>query len=111
MDLADFCRRFPKTELHCHFTGAVPLETLLRLAARNGVPLPDGETPESLYRRGENFDRVLMTLKVVCQSLKTPADFHDAVYDTQKHAADCGVRYREMFWNPTEPLVHRRHRV
>jgi len=102
MNLAEFCRAIPKTELHVHFTGAVPLETLLRLAKRNGVPLPEGETPETLYRRGENFDRVLKTLKVVCQSLRSPEDFHDAVYDTQKHAAECGVRYREIFWNPTD---------
>ena len=102
MNLADFCRAIPKTELHVHFTGAVPLETLLRLAERNGIALPPHETPEELYARGENFDRVLATLKLVCQSLRTPDDFRDAVYDTQKHAADCGIRYREMFWNPTD---------
>lgn len=102
MNLTEFCRAFPKTELHVHFTGAVPLETLLRLADRNGVPLPEGEYREDLYRRGENFDRVLKTLKIVCQSLQKPEDFRDAVYDTQKHAADCGVRYREIFWNPTD---------
>jgi len=62
MNLADFCRAIPKTELHVHFTGAVPLDTLLRLAERNGVPLPEGENPQDLYRRGENFDRVLKTL-------------------------------------------------
>ena len=102
MNLAEFCRAIPKTELHVHFTGAVPLETLLTLAARNGVPLPPHDEPEDLYARGENFDRVLKTLKLVCQSLRTPEDFHDAVYATQKHAAEAGVRYREMFWNPTD---------
>ena len=102
MNLAEFCRAIPKTELHVHFTGAVPLETLLTLAARNGVALPPHDEPEGLYARGENFDRVLKTLKLVCQSLRTPEDFHDAVYATQKHAAEAGVRYREMFWNPTD---------
>ena len=102
MDLQSFCRAIPKAELHVHFTGAVPLDTLLFLAGRNGVALPPHEAPEDLYARGESFDRVLKTLKVVCQSLRAAGDFHRAVYDTQKHAAECGVRYREMFWNPTD---------
>ncbi len=102
MNLADFCRAIPKAELHVHFTGAVPLDTLLSLARRNGIALPPCERPEDLYARGENFDRVLPTLKLVCQALRTPDDFREAVYATQQHAADCGVRYREMFWNPTD---------
>ena len=102
MNLAEFCRAIPKTELHVHFTGAVPLETLLTLAGRNGIDLPAHDDPEELYARGENFDRVLRTLKLVCRSLRTPDDFRDAVYATQQHAAEAGVRYREMFWNPTD---------
>ena len=35
-------------------------------------------------------------------SLRSADDFHRAVYDTQRHAAESGVRYREMFWNPTD---------
>ena len=102
MDPATFCREIPKTELHVHFTGAVPLDTFIHLAGKNGIPLPLHDAPKDLYRRGENFDRVLKTLKVVCQSLRAPDDFQRAVYDTQKHAAECGIRYREIFWNPTD---------
>ena len=102
MDLQSFCRAIPKAELHVHFTGAVPLDTFLFLAKRNGVALPAHDAPEDLYARGENFDRVLKTLKVVCRSLRSADDFHRAAYDTQKHAAESGVRYREMFWNPTD---------
>ncbi len=101
-DLQAFCRAVPKAELHVHFTGAVPLETFLALARGNSVALPAHDDPTDLYARGENFDRVLKTLKLVCRSLRRAADFHRAVYDTQKHAAECGVRYREMFWNPTD---------
>lgn len=102
MDLTTFFREIPKAELHVHFTGAVPLDTFLHLAGKNGIPLPEHDDPKDLYRRGENFDRVLKTLKVVCQSLRAADDFQRAVYDTQKAAAECGVRYREMFWNPTD---------
>ena len=102
MELELFCRTVPKAELHVHFTGAVPLDTLLFLAEKNGISLPPHDTPADLYDRGENFDRVLKTLKVVCRSLREADDFHRAVYDTQNHAAQCGIRYREMFWNPTD---------
>ncbi len=101
-DLRAFCRAIPKAELHVHFTGAVPLDTFLLLAHRNSVELPRHDDPAELYARGANFDRVLKTLKIVCRSLRGADDFHRAVYDTQKHAAACGVRYREMFWNPTD---------
>ena len=102
MDLQSFCRAVPKAELHVHFTGAVPLDTFLFLARKNSVDLPPHDAPEDLYARGENFNRVLKTLKVVCRTLRGAGDFRRAVYDTQKHAAECGVRYREMFWNPTD---------
>ena len=102
MDLQSFCRVIPKAELHVHFTGAVPLNTFLFLARKNGIALPAHDAPEDVYARGENFDRVLKTLKVVCRSLRSADDFHRAVYDTQRHAAESGVRYREMFWNPTD---------
>jgi len=102
IDIHSFCRKIPKAELHVHFTGALPLETFMYLAKKNDVPLPQHESSEDLYRRGGNFDRVLKTLKLVCQTLLTAEDFHLSVYDTQKHAAECGIRYREMFWNPTD---------
>ena len=101
-DLHSFCRKIPKAELHVHFTGAIPLDTFINLAKKNDVTLPHHESPEDLYSRGKNFDRVLKTLKLVCQTLRTAEDFHLAVYNTQKSAAECGIRYREMFWNPTD---------
>ena len=40
MTLEDTIRARPKVELHVHLEGAIPPETLLDLARRNGVPLP-----------------------------------------------------------------------
>ena len=48
MDLQSFCRAIPKAELHVHFTGAVPLDTFLFLAKKNGIVLPAHEVPEDL---------------------------------------------------------------
>ena len=102
INIHSFCRKIPKAELHVHFTGAVPIEAFIYLAKKNNVQLPQYENSEDIYRRGKNFNRVLKTLKLVCQALLTAEDFHFAVYNTQKKAAECGIRYREMFWNPTD---------
>lgn len=102
MDLDAFYRSIPKAELHVHLTGAVELATLVDLAKKNRIDLPYAQDPSELYERGENFDRVLAALKVVCRAMCDSDDFHRVAYDIQRSAAAAGVKYREIFWNPTD---------
>ncbi|MFA3839528.1 adenosine deaminase family protein [Streptomyces aureus] len=44
-----FLRAMPKAELHCHFEGSVPADTMIALARSNGVVLPTYD-PAELYR-------------------------------------------------------------
>ena len=101
MDFHTFLRTVPKTELHVHYTGAVHAATLVDLANKYGVELPPHEQPVDLYDRSK-FESILPKLKLVCQVLRAPDDFRRAVYETMKEAAENGVRYREIFWNPTD---------
>lgn len=103
-ELYEFFRAVPKPELHLHLHGAVAPETLIDLAAKNGVRLPEGDVRETLYARksGSEVQSILPTLKIICQSMVSRDDFARVAYDIQKSAADCGVRYREIFWNPTD---------
>ena len=48
-----------------------------------------------------DFNNVLTALKVASRLMREPDDLRIAVYDTQREAAENGVRYREMFWNPS----------
>ncbi|MDA4847168.1 adenosine deaminase [Hoeflea poritis] len=103
-ELHEFFRTVPKPELHLHLHGAVEPETLIDLAKKNGVPLPEGDVRETLYARksGGEVQSILPTLKIICRSMVARDDFARVAYDIQKSAANCGVRYREIFWNPTD---------
>ena len=103
MELDTFLRTLPKTELHVHITGSVQLATLVDLAAKYGFKLPYQDQPEELYDRSE-FNSILHILKIVCELLREPDDFHRIAYETQQEAARNGVRYREIFWNPTDHI-------
>ncbi len=95
-----FLRNIPKAELHVHFAGTLHLSTLKRLINKYGSS--EQFNPEVLYNRGEEFNNVLPALKVVCKLMREPEDFHLVAYETQREAAENGVRYREMFWNPSD---------
>ncbi|MEM8550938.1 MAG: adenosine deaminase family protein [Pseudomonadota bacterium] len=103
--LDTFFASVPKAEIHVHLIGAVPLPTLIALAKRHGVPLPYKDDPAELYERGENFDRVLKTLKLIATVMRDADDFRRVAYDVQADAARCGVVYREIFWNPTDHIT------
>lgn len=105
LSLIEFCRSFPKTELHLHLTGAVAPQTLRELAKRNGATLSE-PIEETLFARGTGADvtPILPTLKQVAQVMCTRDDFALVAYDAQCLAAECGVRYRELFWNPTDHM-------
>ena len=99
--LAAFCRALPKVELHVHLLGAIRLETLAELAARQGA----GYTPEGvadLARRDAKPTGVLHILRALEQRiLRGPDDLHRITYEYLADAAAQGVRHAEIFWNPT----------
>ncbi|MEV6071422.1 adenosine deaminase [Nocardia sp. NPDC052001] len=93
-------RRLPKAELHCHLEGAVPAETAIMLARRNGVRLPTYDA-QQLYRFAD-LPQFLTVYRAVCASIVTAADFAEVAYAAQADAAiAANLRYRELFVNPT----------
>jgi len=104
MNLYEFYKSVPKPELHVHLTGAVEPATLIALAKKNDITLPVKNVEAELYKRGKGEDvkPILPTLKIICETLIDKDDFRRIAYDAQKSAAKAGVRYREIFWNPTD---------
>jgi adenosine deaminase len=97
----DFLRALPKVELHIHLEGSVPAELVVELARRNGTALPTTD-PAKLYHPWASLSDFLVTYVAVCAAIVTPADLAQAAYATQSQAARLGnVRYREIFFNPT----------
>jgi len=97
--LEKFLRTIPKAELHVHFTGTLIFPTVQHLIQKYDVP---GIDIDGLYHRGDDYMNVLPALKVACNLMREPEDFRFVAYETQREAAKNGVRYREMFWNPTD---------
>ena len=94
-------RAMPKAELHCHLLGAVRHDTFIALAEKAGAPL-DRDQIDAFYTRGEKPVGVLRVLRALeAHLLKTPADLHRIAYEYLADAASHGVRYSEVFWNPT----------
>ncbi|MHA1957656.1 MAG: hypothetical protein ACW968_12095, partial [Candidatus Thorarchaeota archaeon] len=92
----------PKAELHVHFAGTLHFDTIQSLVSKYDV---SGVDIDALYYRGDTYMNVLPALKVACDLLREPEDFAYAAYETQREAAENGIRYREMFWNPIRPIM------
>ena len=100
MDLYTFLKSLPKVSLHVHLAGTVQPSTLVELASKNGVTLPEYREPGDLYDYPDIY-QFLKMLDCVMASVRDRADFHRITYETLQQAAEHGVRHREMFWNPT----------
>src|SRR2546421_2029587 len=100
MDYAEFLRRVPKAELHCHFEGTVRPRTFAELAEKHDVSLPT-EDADRLY----DYDSIYEFLKIfamVSSTLIDREDFARAAYESIEDGVTLGnLRYREMFFNPT----------
>ena len=100
-----FFERLPKTDLHVHLDGSLRPETILELAAEQGVTLPAedvaglrravhaGENTGSLVKYLEAFD---ITLSV----LQTEAALHRVAYELAEDASRENVRYMEVRYSP-----------
>jgi adenosine deaminase len=100
MDYTEFLRRIPKAELHCHLEGCMRPDTAIELARKHGVELPTYD-PAELYA----YDDIAGFLKMyvlLSHALVDREDFARVAYEAIEDAAKVGnLRYREMFWNPT----------
>jgi adenosine deaminase len=97
----EFLRAIPKVELHCHLEGAVPAATFVELAREKRIPLPTYDA-ELVYELGDSLESFLEMYGKVSASMTTADDFSRVAYETLREAATKGnLRYREMFFNPT----------
>jgi adenosine deaminase len=101
MDRAGLIARLPKAELHIHIEGSLEPETMLALAARNGVRLPY-PTPAAL-RRAYRFARLQDFLDLYYRGmsvLRTERDFFELGRAYFARSAAQGLRYAEIFFDP-----------
>ncbi len=90
----------PKAELHCHLEGAAPPGLVRRLAARNGVRLPEALFTADGKFAWTNFSDFLDAYDMASSCLRTPRDYRDV---TCRYLAACaaeGAVYVEVFSSP-----------
>jgi adenosine deaminase len=100
---ADALRALPKVELHCHLEGAIRPGTVIELARKNGVALPDGDIRDQ-YRYG-SLDEFLRVFWLVQSVLADRDDWARLGYESVLDGAAAGRVYAEVFVSPARHLA------
>ena len=101
MNLADFIRRMPKTELHVHLEGAVQPTTLLALAEKNGIALPVRSEAEIRdWYRFTDFAHFIDIYSAISSCIHTPADLEWVAREFLRGQAAQNIVYSEVIFTP-----------
>lgn len=90
----------PKAEIHCHFEGSMSPDLVRRMAARNGIELPDGLFDEAGEFQWTDFHDFLKTYDLAANCMSTAQDSRDAMYEYLASCAAEGAIYVEVFTSP-----------
>ncbi len=90
----------PKAELHVHLEGTAPPELVQRIAARNGVPIPEGILGQDGRFRYTDFLDFLRTYDLAASVIRTAEDYRDIVYEYLTACARGGAIYVELTASP-----------
>lgn len=98
-ELQRFVTQLPKAELHCHLEGSIQPARLLRLAERNGIPLPfDSDEGARAFYQFDDLNQFLDIFGLACSTLRTVQDFKDITVDLGADAARQNIWRREVFF-------------
>jgi adenosine deaminase len=106
----ELLQSLPKTDLHCHLDGSLRLETILDLAARQGIHLPAND-PEGLAKAihlGEictDLEAYLKAFDITCSVLQTEEALERVAYELVEDAAAENVWHLEVRY---APILHTR---
>ncbi|MBZ4016464.1 adenosine deaminase [Streptomyces purpurogeneiscleroticus] len=98
-------RLLPKAHLHLHFTGSMRSATLLELADKYGVHLPEalssGEPPKLRATDERGWFRFQRLYDIARSCLRTPEDIQRLVRETAEEDVRDGSRWLEIQVDPT----------
>ncbi len=105
INFTQFCEQIPKVDLHYHLLGGVRLHTMLDLAKKYQVALPLSEA-QSYYRAFAAPNRPMKggiaALRLLYSLMRETRDYQRVIWEVAEDAHQCGVRYIETFWNPSD---------
>jgi len=100
VDYAEYLRRVPKVELHCHVEGTLRPSTVADLAAKHDIALPTADI-DRIYDY-ETIYEFLEIFRLVNSTVIDRDDFARVAYESIEDGYRLGnLRHREMFFNPT----------
>ena len=100
MDYAEYLRRLPKVELHCHVEGTLRPATVSDLARQHSIELPTADV-DKIYEY-ETIYEFLEIFRFVNSTVITQDDFARIAYESLEDGVNLGnLKYREMYFNPT----------
>ena len=89
-----------KAELHVHLEGTAPPELVSRIAARNGVDLPERLLGTDGRFRYTDFLDFLATYDLAASVMRTGEDYRDITYEYLCSCASGGAIYVELSASP-----------
>ena len=89
-----------KAELHVHLEGTAPPELVRRIAARNGLALPEALLGDDGRFRYTDFLDFLRTYDMAASVIRTGEDYRDIVYEYLCSCARGGAIYVELTASP-----------
>jgi adenosine deaminase len=90
----------PEAELHVHLEGTAPPELIARIAARNGLSLPDRLLETDGRFRYTDFLDFLRTYDLAASVIRTGEDYRDITYEYLCACARGGAIYVELTASP-----------
>jgi adenosine deaminase len=93
-------RDIPKAELHVHLEGTAPPELVRRIAARNGLALPDRLLGADGRFRYTDFLDFLRTYDLAASVMRAGEDYRDITYEYLCSCAAGGAIYIELTASP-----------
>jgi adenosine deaminase len=90
----------PKAELHVHLEGTAPPALIRRLAARNGMHVPEGVFATEDTFAWTDFLHFLRTYDLAASVIRTPEDYRDITFEYLSQCAEEGAIYVELIASP-----------
>lgn len=102
-----FIEDLPKISLHDHLDGGLRPETIIEIATRDGIALPETD-PDALADwfvescTGGDLSDYLATFELTVSVMQTPEDLRRVAYEFALDLAADGVIYAEVRWAPEQ---------
>jgi adenosine deaminase len=90
----------PKAELHVHLEGTAPPALIRRIAARNGLKVPEGVFKDDETFQWVDFLDFLRTYDMAASVIRTQQDYRDITYEYLAGCAEEGAIYVELIVSP-----------